>query len=147
METTLNMRLDVYDMITRAARSRKISRSDMIAILLKKVMDGVLNPERIGTLVQYQERGRKVGWHTFHLYIREDEYEYYLDLRKLLKMSVSLILAYAVEKYLNKIMKRLGTDNNRYRNYIIAKEFIDGIICWKFIWGFPPNLARFFADP
>ena len=50
-------------------------------------------------------------------------------------MSVSLILAYAVEKFLDKIMKRNGTDNNRYRNYIIIKDVIDDIICWKFILG------------
>jgi hypothetical protein len=58
-----------------------------------------------------------------------------------------LILAYAVEKYLDKPLKRYSTDNNRYRNYIIAKEHIDGIVCWKFIWGFPANLTRLFIDP
>ena len=74
--------------------------------------------------------------------MRADEYEYFLDLRKILKMSVSLIVAYAVEKFLDMLMKENNTDNNRYRNYIIAREVIDNIICWKLIWGFPRNLKK-----
>ena len=142
METTLNIRTDISEKITLAARSRDISRSEMIVILIKKVMDDISNPGRIGKLVQYQDRRDPDEWHTFHLYVREDDYEYFLDLRKLLKMSVSLILAYAVEKFLDKLMKRNITDNNRFRNYVIIKDVIDNIICWRFIWGFPPNIEK-----
>jgi hypothetical protein len=142
METTLNIHTDISKKITRAAQTRGISRSEMIAILIKKVMDDVSNPGRMGKMIQYQKRSRPDEWQTFHLYVREDDYEYFLDLRKLLKMSVSLILAYAVEKYLFKLLKKDSTDNNRYRNYVIIKDVIDDIICWKFIWGFPPNIEK-----
>jgi hypothetical protein len=84
----------------RAAQSRGVSRSEMIAILIKKVMDDLSIQGRMGKLVQYQERRKRSEWHKFHWYVREDDYEYFLDLKKLLKMSVSLILAYAVDKYL-----------------------------------------------
>jgi hypothetical protein len=142
METTLNIRNDISEKITLAANSRGISRSEMMAILIKKVMDDVSNPGRMGRMVRYQKRCRPEEWHTFHLHVREDDYEYFLDLRKLLKMSVSLILAYAVEKFLDKLLKKYSTDNNRYRNYVIIKDVIDDIICWKFIWGFPPNIGK-----
>lgn len=143
METTLNIRCDISNKIMLAAQSRGISRSEMIAILIKKVMDNVSNQGRMGKLVQYQERRSRGEWHTFHWYVREDDYEYFLDLRKLMKMSVSLILAYAVEKYLNTIINDYNTDNNRYRNYLIIRDVIDDIVCWKFIWGFPPDLEKF----
>jgi hypothetical protein len=142
METTLNIRTNISAKICLAARSRGISRSVMIVILIKQVMDDISEPGRMGRMVRYQERCRPDDWHTFHLYVREDDYEYFLDLRKLLKMSVSLILAYAADKYLDKLLKKMGTDNNRYRNYVIIKEVIDNIICWKFIWGFPPNIEK-----
>ena len=106
-------------------------------------MDDISDPGRMGKMVQYQNRRNPDAWHTFHLQVREDDYEYFLDLRKLLKMSVSLILAYAVEKFLDKLLKNNNTDNNRYCNYVIVKDVIDDIICWKFIWGFPPNLEKF----
>jgi hypothetical protein len=139
METTLNMRLDISNMITSAALAKGISRSGIILILLKKVMDDISDPGRMGRMVQYQERRNKNEWVTFHLVLRVDEYEYLLDLKKLMKMSASLIVAYAVEKFLKKLMKKNNTDNNRYRNYLIVKEIIDNLICWKFIWGFPPT--------
>jgi hypothetical protein len=142
METTLNIRTDISVKIAFAAQARGISRSQMIAILIKKVMDDISNPGRMGNLVQYQQRRKQGEWHTFHLYVREDDYEYFLDLRKLLKMSVSLILAYAVEKFLDKILKTNDTDKNRFRNYTVIRDVIDDIICWKFIWGFPHNIEK-----
>lgn len=142
METTLNMRLDISNMISMAALRKGISRSELVLILFKKVMDDIPDPGRMGNMVQYQERRDKNEWLKFHLVLRVDEYEYVLDLKKLLKMSVSLILAYAVEKFLNKLMKRNNTDNYRYKNYLIVREIIDNLICWKFIWGFPPNIEK-----
>jgi hypothetical protein len=129
-------------MITTAAQRKGVSRSEVVIKLIKKVMDDIENPGRMGQMIQYQKRRKPGNWHKFHLSLREDEYEYFLDLRKLKKMSVSLILAYAVEKFLNEFMRKKGTDNYRYNNYIIAKELMDNIICWKFIWGFPPNLEK-----
>jgi hypothetical protein len=76
METTLNMRTDISEKITMAARSRRTSRSEIIAILIKKVMDDISNPGRIGSMVQYQKRSRPDVWRTFHLQIREDDYEH-----------------------------------------------------------------------
>jgi hypothetical protein len=94
-------------------------------------------------MVQYQGRRSSPEWRVFHIQVREDMYEYWLDLRKLLKMSVSLILAHAVKKFLCKLMKINSTDNYLCKNYIIIKEIIDSVIVWKFIWGYPPNLEKF----
>lgn len=143
MKTTLNIRNDILLKITRAARSKGVSRSDMIVLLIKKAMDDISDPVRIGTMVQYQQRSRPDDWHTFHVRLRMDEYEYLLDLRKLLKMSVSLILAYVVKKFLGEIMKSNLSDNYQYKNYIVIKELIENIPCWKFIWGYPPNIEKF----
>jgi hypothetical protein len=150
METTLNIHGDVLEKITLAARSWGISRSAMIVFLLKKTMNDISNPGRFGSLVRYQERGGAGERHAFHIRLRVDDYEYLLDLRKLLKMSVSLILAKAVGRYLQKskrtlklYLKKYKTDKNRYRNYVIAREIISNVICWKFIWGFPPDIENF----
>ena len=78
----------------------------------------------------------------FHLVVREDDYEYLLDLRKFLKMSVSLIIAYAVKKFLGKNKNNI-TDNNRYKNYVLVKEMVDNIICWRLFWGYPPSIGEY----
>jgi hypothetical protein len=149
METTLNIQADALKKITEQAIAAGVSRSAIIIFLLKKSMDNVSNPGRFGSLVKYQKRSGEAEWHSFHIKLRVDDYEYLLDLRKLLKMSVSLILACAVERYLNKKQTTINNhwekykaDKNRYMNYIIIGEVISNVICWKLFWGFPPNIAQ-----
>ena len=143
METTLNIHTDILKKITVAAQTRNISRSEMILLLIKNIMDEVSQPSRFGAMVQYQERSNEEAWKTFHLVVREDDYEYLLDLRKFLKMSVSLIIACAVNKFLRKPTKTIITDNNRYKNYVLVKEMVDTIICWRLFWGYPPNIGKY----
>ncbi len=106
METTLNIRDDIFERVLPASRSTGISGSELIVILIKKVMADMSNAGHMGRLVQYQERRGKDQWQRFHIYLRAYDYEYFLDMRKLLKMSVSKILAHAVEKFLNKLLKK-----------------------------------------
>jgi hypothetical protein len=77
--------------------------------------------------------------------MNEYEYEYYLDMRKFYKMSVSFILAYAVMKYINEVVNELlngnkNTDNYSYRNYIFIKTTSNETICWQIYWGVPQKL-------
>ena len=142
MKTTLNIRTDIMQLISHAAQAEEMFCSEMIVILLKKVMKDIRNPDCIGRLVQYQARCRPQDWHTFHIKWRWDDYEYFQDLRKLLKKSVSFLLAHAVMKFLSKKGKINKNDNYLFVNYSIIKETTDNIICWRFIWGFSPTMAR-----
>ena len=143
METTLNIRADVLEQIVRAAQANRISCSDVITLLMEKVAASA-GPVRTGRMVQYQPRRSSQEWHVLHVQVREDTYEYWLDLRKVLKMSVSLILAYAVKRFLGKLINFKSTDNYRCINYIIIKDIIDSMVVWKFIWGCPPHLEKLF---
>ncbi len=142
METTVNMHRDILKRITRAAEVKGISRSGIIMLVIKEMMNHLPDADYAGTMVRYQECRKPDEWHTFHIRIRMDEYEYMLDLRKLFKMSVSLVIAYGVKRYLNKLIKFKGADNNRFTNYAIIREIIDNIICWKLYWGCPPDLGK-----
>jgi hypothetical protein len=141
METTLNMRIDILEAIFRAARDCDMTRSEMIVYLIKKVMADVPDALPLGAMVRYQERRRPEDWQVVHVRVSVYEYEYMVDLRKLLKMSVSLICAYAVEKYLKKLPRRCITDNYPFfMNYMVVKEIIKNIISWRIIWGFTPDI-------
>ncbi len=143
METTLYIHYDILEKINYAARCSRISRSDMISLLLKKVMARMPDPACAGKMVRYQKKDKAENWCRFHVSIQMDEYEYFLDLRRLLKMSVSLILAYAVKRYIKMLIRKNDTDNYQYKNYVLAKTVINNTICWKLIWGYPPNLEKF----
>ncbi len=134
--------MDILRKISQAAKVQNISCSAMIVILLKNAMKDIGNPDCIGRLVQYQAPLRPEEWHTFHITWKEYDYEYFQDMRKLRKMSVSLLLARAVKKFLGKMNKIKKSDNYLFINYNIIKEVIDNIICWRFIWGCTPTLIR-----
>ncbi len=79
MKTTLNIRTIILDQIKKAAQSKGISCSEMIAFLLKKVMSEIGNPASLGTMVKYQDRSKTEESHRFHVQVKEDMYEYWLD--------------------------------------------------------------------
>lgn len=141
METTVNIQIDIFNRITSEARARKISRSKMVILLLEMTMKKPA-PPRLGRLVQYQESRSPEEWHTFHITFLDDEYEYFQDLRKLLKMSVSLLLALAVKKFLDDPAVSIDTDNYLFKSYLIVKEIVDSISCWRLYWGYPPGIRE-----
>jgi hypothetical protein len=143
MQTTMNIKESLYLEITRAAELRGISRSAMIIELLRTSMNDDSNEVQIGRLVQYQKRETMDRWHPFHITFREDEFEFFQDMRKFFKKSLSLVLAEAVKKYLNHILKKeYNTDNYPHTCYVIIREMINTIVSWRLIWGLPPTLAH-----
>lgn len=142
MNTTLNIHFEIFNIITAAAQTHSISPSAMIIRLMKKVVNDTSKPHRKGTMVRYQRTCEPDAWRIIHITLRPDDYEYLLDLRKILKMSVSLILAYAVRKYLNN-NEGSFIDNYQYNNYKIIRKVKNSIVSWEFIWGNPPDLKAY----
>jgi len=60
---------------------------------------------------------------------------------QLLGMSVSLILEYAVKRFLRKLLKK-STDNYQIGTYIVVKEVIDSLMVLKFMRGCPPSMGK-----
>lgn len=145
MKTTLNIHTKILEQIACAAQIRGISRSEIIILLIKHYMNYIPNPGCLGSLVRYQKKSKPVNWHKFHIKLRVDDYEFFLDLRKLLKMSVSLILEQAVQRFLPKLLKMNTIYNHQRKNYMISKEITNGITSWKFTWGFPIHIGKIFA--
>ena len=142
IETTININVGTLEMINRISGIYQISRSRVIKNLLKKVMDKDLNSFSFNKCIQYQVSDSKENWHKFHILLDTDEYEFFLDLRKFFKMSVSAIVSFAVKKYYKEIHKFIKTDNYRFKNYIIIKETINNLVTWKICWGWPLEMEK-----
>lgn len=146
IKTTLNIDVNILDKIINVADITGLSRTEIIIYLMKKVMQDEDFDIQCGRSVKYQKRNEANSWHIFHIKLREDDYEYLLDLRKLLKLSVSHILACAVDKYLSDIISRMKHgDNYHFKNYVILREIIGGLISWRMIWGYPHNIEAILA--
>ena len=145
VETTIHMHTNTLEMLNRGAAIIGRTRTFIIKLLMQRMMSDNQKLQQSHSRVKYQAREARENWHKFHITMNEYEYEYYLDMRKFFKMSVSFILASAVRQYLDEVLNKLLnesniTDNYRYQNYIFIKKIIDGVICWQIYWGIPQKL-------
>ncbi len=145
VETTINTHKSVLKLLNDGAARTFRSRTFMIKLLMQRVMNDNQRMLKSYSRIKYQARDDKKNWYLVHLVLNEYEYEYYLDMRKFFKMSVSYILAYAVKRYLSEIIDELldmskNTDNYLYRNYILIIKTINNVICWQIYWGIPLKL-------
>lgn len=142
IETTVNIDVQFANDLTRASMITGAPKRDIISLLLKRLSNDQMRMVRPWKRIRYQNRAGGETWRCFHIMLWPDEYEFFLDLRKLCKMSVSFLISYAVSKYLDEVINSLikRTDNNRYKNYTIIGRVVDGIVCWIYYWGVPQTL-------
>lgn len=146
-ETTMHIHTNTLEMLNRGAAITGRTRTFIIKLLMQRMMSDNQKLLQSHSRVKYQAREAKENWHQLHMSMNEYEYEYYLDMRKFFKMSVSFILAFAVRRYLDEVLNELLndsniTDNYRYHNYIFIKKLIDGVICWQIYWGMPQKTSN-----
>ncbi len=152
IQTTININKIIIEELNKASNKLQLSRSYIIRLLLKELLDDNKEIKIFNSPVKYQSRDLECNWSTFHLTLREDEYEFCLDLRKVYKMSLSFIIAFAVKKYLKKIFMLFSThtlnnisDNYLYRNYVFSFNIINGVKCIRIYWGII-NLEKILTD-
>jgi hypothetical protein len=146
IETTMHVHKSILEMLEKSSETTGRARTYMIKLLMQRVMRDNQKLLKSYSIIKYQERDLKENWHRIHIILNEYEYEYFLDMRKFFKMSVSFILAYAVMRYLDEVMnellkKNINADNYHYINYVFIKETVYGIVCWKIYWGIPTHLT------
>lgn len=140
--TTLNMHRAVLLKVSKAAAHRNVSRRSLIIDLLMRVLREHDSFMGRAALVKYQPDDADGNWHRFHIRFKQEEYEFFLDLRKICKCSVSLLLALAVDRYLceHASVESVGVDKYIYFNkYILERGVLEGYICWHIYWGYEKN--------
>ena len=148
LKTTLNMKKDIYDKIIETARMLGTTRSFLIITALKKIMKNDRIYGDLRNLVLYQKSNGSEHFKRFHICFSVEEYNYFTDMRKFYRMSVSLLAAVAIDKYLNKIIRELLSKNKQFsdnylpKNYVFIQEDIDNVISWRIYWGYPTGLPQ-----
>ncbi|HPA71160.1 MAG: PH domain-containing protein [Spirochaetes bacterium] len=140
--TTINLGAECLDKLVRVSLNTGISRSALVSSLLKQAGTRITKRFENGAAVRYQERRSKDKWKRVHLSLRRDEYEYCIDLRKVKKLSVSFIIAIAIEQFLDDLIIKMkdNPDNYRYRNYVIICNTEKNVTNINIYWGIPPEM-------
>lgn len=145
IDTTVYMKIELCNILVNIEKKYGHSRIKIISSLLRRLADDKAIIPEPWKRIQYQKRHPKNEWRRFHLYLREDEYEFFLDLRKFFKRSVSCLIAYAIDYYYDDINKigREPCDNYPYKNYILSRMVIEKITCWILYWGVPESIITY----
>lgn len=137
VDTTINVRIDLIDLLDRAVLLTGKSKSVLISLLMVRLAQ--CHDRHIGAWkrVRYQARCNRKNYRRMHLYLGEQEYELFIDLRKFCKQSVSRLVAHAINLYLNEITDDTQEIPDKYPaiHYLMEKVINDGLICWILTWG------------
>jgi len=87
-------------------------------------------------LVKYQTSDRREKWKTLRIILKRDDYELFTDMRKVMKKSVSYLVALAIKKYLDKIVGKILKDSFNYTSivYDSAGVRVNEVRCWILLW-------------
>jgi hypothetical protein len=138
--TSINMHRDTRGSIRRAAKTHGMSQRDIVVLLLKRVMQDIMTMQGEFTAVRYQPDDKNGDWHCFCIQYYSDEYEFFNDLRRLCKYTVSYLVAIAVKKYMAELMgekEAIIINYLNYAHYAVGVDSMKGILCWHFYWGNP----------
>jgi hypothetical protein len=146
--TSIIMNSDIYDKINSASGLTGKSRSFLIIKSLKKLMSNSITNINPGKLVEYQKNDPDMASRCFHITFSADEYNYFNDMRRFSRKSVSLLVAIAIRKYLQRIIieilnnNKKTTDNYFPKNYIFLSEVVDDVLSFRIYWGYPITMPE-----
>ncbi len=142
IDTTINIRKEIYKRIDEASKECSVSRSELVSLLLKRAMRDRKTDKNRFSRVTYQKRDENAEWKRPHVMLEPDVYEKSIDMRKLYKMSVSFILTVAYNRYFDSVIDELlngeCTDKN-LRNYVCIGKRSEGGFSYVVFWDFPPE--------
>ncbi len=141
IETTVNLKFDVYVKLENLSRSTGMSGSCIIMLLLSEMMKSDRYIKKKISRVKYQDRAPADEWRPTHVYLNEDMYEKLHDMRKNFKMSGSYIVAVAIKKYLHTITieKMKQFTDNYCSQYIIIRKRQGPIFSYIVYWEYPDH--------
>ena len=126
IETTLNISWNSYNKINHLSGLHKIRLKRIINSILHECIKNQIMQKKDANLfraVRYQKKkDPEQEWKIFHVCIPDSLYESCLDYRRLYKVSVSSVLEWGIETYLDLVIKKILCGNQSFSysdNYMI----------------------------
>ena len=144
MRTTININKDLKNKLLNTADMLEITSNELIARLIHLVISKNKFKMTMSKSVRYQDRDPKKNWKTHHVTFDDRLYNASLDFRNFFKVSVSLLISFAIVNFLDVVLKKLANSNmnnqkvdNYPLNYIVIAKMFDDIQGFIVIWGIP----------
>ena len=153
IETTTCISIKHLTLLNRYAEHFRLPLHTFIFLLVNYAAKNERCRMQAFNRIAYRKRSCQKTWKRVHLYVYHSEYELFLDVKKLWKMSLAKIIEFCIEKvlveflqYFNHRLKEMNTDN--YPNYYESRAYTfsfykeNGIHCCQYHWGPPPEVLQ-----
>jgi dTDP-D-glucose 4,6-dehydratase len=143
VDTTVNLHQDQLQRLEQAFQHSGISVNELILLLFKRMMQENKRLHESAPTIQYQED--REGYEKKHVYMDYTEYDQKLDMRRMYKMSASLVLALAIDWFLEELLvpsKKGGSaiiNAFLQKNYQVIPFFSQKYTEYRIIWGIKPK--------
>ncbi len=151
--TTYVMCDDVIALLENAEETTKYPKEKLLMLAMRKMMKDYEAYERTDSRIEYQKRfnedtGERIKKQRVKMKVSFCDYNYFQDMRRIFRRSISLVMAIAVytylaeiiEKILNKEIEAVLADTYPFQNYAIMGKCIENIPTWRIWWGVPSKL-------
>ncbi len=134
IRTTVNVRSDIHILIKHLSEKYDKEPGLLMKLYLERMISKLMKTHRFRNhAIQYQEQASE--WAKPHLLLDQAEYDRFLDVKKVFRLSLSLILAMAVEYFGEAIFPK--TTKYSYPEFLYKKEkfeneyYIRYVFTWK----------------
>ncbi len=110
IETTINISQKNLNIIRTISCNQNKTVSNCIITIIEGLYKSEHLKERSFKRIEYQKGESDTVWKILHIYMDEGIYEFFLDLKKVFKLSFSYIVALAIQFYQNDY-KKMKHDN------------------------------------
>ncbi len=151
--TTYVMCDEIIALLEEAEEKTKLPKEELLVQAMRKMMKDYEDYERTEGRIEYQKRfdeetGERIRKQRVKMKVHSFDYNYYQDMRRIFRRSISLVMAIAVftylaeivEKILNKEIEAVLVDTYPFQNYAIIGKCIENNPTWRIWWGVPSNL-------
>lgn len=150
IETTTCISYEHLDILKYHAENHTMSLRTFISCLIRFAAQ--CEKEEIQYFKQVRYRLRRRGsWKRLHLVLYHDEYEFFMDVKKLWKMSLARVIAFCIDNVLEEFLRFLSkeeekddyyADNYRHSGYAFEISREEDIFYCKLFWGPHPDILR-----
>ncbi len=156
--TTYVMCDDVITLLDEAEEKTKCPREELLVLAMRMMLKDCELYHREDGRIEYQKRvdketGEKITKHRVKMKVNVREYDYYQDMRRIFRRSISHAMAIAVRTYLativeaivNKVADVVLADTYPFENYAISIDCISYAPTFRIWWGLPADLDLLFV--
>ncbi|MCX8123397.1 MAG: hypothetical protein N3F66_04445 [Spirochaetes bacterium] len=150
IETTTCISYSHLDLLTFYAKKHNMPLRTFISSLISFATQYDKLQSHFFKQLKYRKR-YSGQWKRLHLVLYDDEYEFFMDVKKVYKLSLARIIEYCLDNILYEFLEFLAkeeenedyyTDNYRYRGYAFETGTKKDIFYLTVYWGPHPEILQ-----